>query len=264
MAQHNRHFFPHINIEPIPKAGYNLIAVWILSMVSVPIIRWVWGDIAILYGLIITTIAQCSAVLYFLVQSWGIKSVLWRFLIAIVSTWLAEAFGSKVGFPFGEYDYTSLLQPQIANVPVLIPIAWFMMLPPAWAIARGILGKYKGPFPFTLFVLISAAALTAWDFFLDPQMVRWGLWTWENPIGYFGIPWVNFLGWMLTAIIVTTLIRPPAFQLGPHIAIYGIVWSLQIIGQLFFWELPGPAIVGALVMGIFLLAGYRGYKKHLS
>lgn len=243
------------------KLGYGLIAIWVLAMVSVPIIRWAWGDIAIRHGIIITIIAQCSAVIYFLWQSWGAKRTLLSFAAAVSITWLSEKIGSATGFPFGEYHYTPFLQPQLGGVPLLIPIAWFMMLPPAWAVAYSILGNYKGRFGFVAFVCLSAAALTAWDLFLDPQMVRWGLWVWEQPYGYFGIPWVNFVGWVLVAMVVTAIIRPPRFRLGPHLTIYAIVWLLQSIGQLIFWDLHGPAIVGFIVMGGFLAMGYWGYKR---
>ena len=43
--------------------------------------------------------------------------------------WTAEAIGSKTGFPFGAYHYTDRLQPQLLGVPLLIPLAWLMMLP---------------------------------------------------------------------------------------------------------------------------------------
>jgi hypothetical protein len=51
----------------------------------------------------------------------------------------------------------------------LVPLAWLMMLPPAWAVARLVAGG-----PGIAFILTAALAFTAWDLFLDPQMVAWG------------------------------------------------------------------------------------------
>jgi hypothetical protein len=43
----------------------------------------------------------------------------------------------------------------------------------------------------------------------------------------------------------------------PLIAIYAITWALETIGLLFFWGLPGPALVGGAVMGLVLLLALR-------
>ena len=68
--------------------------------------------------------------------------------------WAIEYLGSTTGFPFGRYHYTDRLQPQLGHVPLLIPLAWLMMLPPAWAVAGSIAGNSG-----LSFVLASALAL---------------------------------------------------------------------------------------------------------
>jgi putative membrane protein len=124
-----------------------------------------------------------------------------------------------------------------------------MMLPPAWAVAGVITRRWQGkPFYRLRFVLISALTFTAWDLFLDPQMVSWRLWLWENPgdFSYFGIPWVNFAGWLLVSMIMTAAASavfgaalPGKLPPRPLLAVYAITWALQTIGQLCFWGLPG-------------------------
>ncbi len=245
------------NVQHQQRPIYALIAVWVLSMISLPILKWAVGDIAIVWGVNLTTLLQMSAVLAVLAQAWGVSRMLRAGLITIGITWAVEATGVATGLPFGHYHYTDVLQPQLLGVPILIAGAWLMMIPPSWAIAQAITGKTSG----AAFIVFSGLAMTAWDFFLDPQMVGWNLWSWDEvtSFSYFGIPWINFVGWFVTAAFVTLAARPSGhLPVVPLLSIYGIVWGLQTIGQLVFWGQVGPAIVGFLVMGSFLGAAiYR-------
>jgi putative membrane protein len=141
-----------------------------------------------------------------------------------------------------------------------------MMLPPAWAAADLIIGT-----GLRWFALISGLAFTAWDLFLDPQMVRWNLWQWEDTPrstpkeegadlqrtkGYFGIPWSNYLGWWLTAWGLTALLGPTDFPMAPLFLIYVLTWFLEAFGQFVFWHWPGPAIGGLVGMGVFVIGAW--------
>ncbi|MBL8055303.1 MAG: carotenoid biosynthesis protein, partial [Anaerolineales bacterium] len=151
------------------------------------------------------------------------------------------------------YRYTDLLQPQVLGVPALIPLAWLMMLPPAWAVAAALVRpRERAPF-----ALVAALAFTAWDLYLDPQMVARGLWVWAEPGGYFGIPWVNFLGWLVTAFVITFVCGPADLPARPLAVIYTLTWLLQAVGLGFFWGQPGPALAGFLGMGVFVVLFWR-------
>lgn len=228
-----------------------LIGLWALAMVSLPVIKWIWGPEILRTGLVMGVTFQATAVFFILLAAWGWRETVKTAVFIAAATLTIEIIGSTTGFPFGHYTYTDLLQPQVIHVPLLIPMAWFMMLPAAWAtVARYRPNRW-------LFALLSAAALTAWDLFLDPQMVAWGLWTWDAPGGYFGIPWTNYLGWLLTAVFITAVMPPKPLPVKPLLVIYTITWFLETVGLLFFWGLVGPAIVGGLVMGAFVLLGWQ-------
>jgi len=229
-----------------------LILLWLGSMISLPILRSTVSDSLFNSSIIFSVLVQSAVVLAIVLKAWGWSRTLQTLLIVAVLTWLVEAVGSATGLPFGQYSYTDNLQPQLAHVPLIIPLAWFMMLPPAWAIAQKVAGPNRW-----LFILVSAAALSAWDLFLDPQMVAWDLWVWEQPGGYFGIPWLNYGGWFLTAAVLTAVIRPAPLPLYPLLLIYTITWALETIGLLFFWGLIGPALVGFVGMGLFVYLGWR-------
>jgi lycopene beta-cyclase len=242
----------------IPPTIGILFGVWILVMISLPIIRWTLGDSTLHFGIIAGVLAQIILVLVILWHAWNRAYLLRVTLVVVFGAWLAEAVGSHTGIPFGRYDYTNILQPQLLGVPLLIPLAWMMMLPPAWAVSRAIVGSGSR----IKFALISAAAMTAWDLFLDPQMVAWNFWIWESPGIYFGIPLVNFVGWFLVSGLISWLVNPPSLPLTALITVYGVTWILESIGQFFFWGLPGPAIFGFVGMGFFLFWGLRNLRKN--
>ncbi|MBL8163564.1 MAG: carotenoid biosynthesis protein [Anaerolineae bacterium] len=235
----------------------SLIFLWVAAMISLPIFRWVFGDAVLPIGVAVTVVIQSAAVLSVLWASWGAFNMLRAVVIVAALGWFVEFIGHTTGIPFGSYDYTALLQPQLGGVPLVIPLAWMMMMPPAWAAAQVVVGLRNR----WLFVGFSALAFTAWDLFLDPQMVKWGFWVWEQPSGYFGIPWVNFLGWLLASSVMTAVVRPMAVPVYPLLAVYVITWLLESIGLLVFWGLPGPGIVGFGAMGVVVLLCYRQLSR---
>ena len=91
------------------------------------------------------------------------------------TTAIVERVGTRTGVPFGRYEYSGALRPQIAGVPAIVPLAWFAMAVPAREATHAALG---GRSTAVTRVLVGAAALTAWDLFLDPQMVGEGYWSW--------------------------------------------------------------------------------------
>ena len=231
-----------------PRYHIILLGAWVLTMIAIPILRWVVGDNALHWGVTLSVCLLVAAVVAILYREWGAIGVIRTLVPVLLLAWLVERVGHTTGYPFGAYHYTDLLQPQLGGVPLLIPLAWLMMLPPAWAVGSAITGGYRG----VRFLITSSAAFTAWDFFLDPQMVDWGYWQWVTPSGYFGIPWTNFLGWFLGALLISAIARPSRLPHRPLLTVYVITWLLQSIGQAFFWGMPGPAAIGFLVMGLFV------------
>ncbi len=230
-----------------------LSVVWVVTMVATPIMMAVLGEptwpAIISAGVLFQTLAVLAA----LSEAWGVRRAMSVAAAVAGLALVAEMIGSHTGLPFGQYTYTDRLQPQITGVPVLVPLAWLMMLPAAWAVGARVAGTEHR----LRFVGASAAAFTAWDLFLDPQMVAWGFWRWATPGGYFGIPWVNYAGWILVAALITVVIQPRRLPIRPLLFVYGVTWALETIGLLAFWRLTGPGLVGGLVMGGFLYWSLR-------
>jgi uncharacterized membrane protein len=231
------------------------MALWVLALIALPILKWIWGDRALRWGTVLGVTLQAFVVWAALSRAWGWPRGSLVALAIVCMGWAVEFVGSRTGYPFGRYRYTDRLRPQIGHVPLAVPLAWLMMLPPAWAIADWATGG-RG----LAFVAISALAFTAWDLYLDPQMVGWRFWTWEHRGGYFGIPWVNYLGWMLASGAMTAILRPAFLPTGPLGLVYGITWLMETIALGVFWQQRGPAACGFVGMGGMLLWAWLGSR----
>jgi putative membrane protein len=257
LTKSNLNFLP----RTLTPAQTTLLTLWVLVMISLPIVDWTFGWQVMIGAVNAGVLAQALAVAAVLWGALGAARALRMAALVAALGWAAEALGSKTGFPFGAYHYTEALQPQLFGVPLLIPLAWLMMLPPAWSVAQAVSARITPRGRTPAFIALSALAMTAWDLFLDPQMVSWGLWEWHNPGGFFGIPWSNYLGWLLVSGLITALIRPRNLPIAPLLLIYTITWLLQTVGLGVFWGMPGPAIVGGIVMGGLALWGWRAHLK---
>jgi uncharacterized membrane protein len=143
--------------------------------------------------------ALASSTCTFALLNWGRRRVAAMVSGIFFLAMAIEAVGVHSGVPFGRYFYTSSLQPQVLEVPVLVGLAWVAMLLPAWEIARRITPRSHLRAPLV------GLAMTIWDLFLDPQMIGYGFWRFENPSGWNGVPLSNALGWFVAGTVLSLL-----------------------------------------------------------
>lgn len=118
-----------------------------------------------------------------------------------VLSFLAEHVGTGYGIPFSGYSYTGLLGPKLAGrVPYVIPLSWFLMSAPAYVMARV---TFPGSGRALPRIVLASLLLVTWDLALDPAMsFLTPYWLWENSGPFYGMPWVNLLGWLLTGVVI--------------------------------------------------------------
>ena len=131
----------------------------------------------------------------------------WRLLVPLGIVYLvsftSEHIGTGYGIPFGGYAYTGLLGARLGpRVPLLIPVSWFLMAVPAWVMARHALGADSRR---ASRILLGAVWLVVWDLALDPAMsFLTPYWRWEETGPYYGMPWMNLVGWYATGLVLMT------------------------------------------------------------
>jgi uncharacterized membrane protein len=189
------------------------------------------------------------------VRRWGATRAGTAGAVTTVATTAVERYGTQTGLPFGRYSYTGALQPQVAHVPAIVPLAWFAMGLPAREAAHAALGEHSTP---ARRIALGSAALTAWDLFLDPQMVGEGYWVWARRGLYRGIPLGNFVGWFVTGLGVMALFEallPPATYVdgsadadGTLVGEYTLMGVMETIGFARYFRDPAVAVVGGLGM----------------
>lgn len=233
---------------------------WLAVMIATPILLWTVGSGTFPALATLGVLAHASASSIPLVTAWGWRRWLRLLLPFVVAVWLVEWIGVQTGLPFGAYHYTAQLQPQVLQIPLSVTVAWYMMLIPAWAVGGSITPRQARAASW-IPAALAATAFTAWDLYLDPQMAARGLWVWETPGAYFGVPLLNYAGWWLISFGLTLVLRPKDLPRLPLLAIYTLTWLFQGLALGVFWGQPGPALCGFLVMGFFTLLAWRAEAR---
>ena len=187
---------------------------------------------------------------------YGRRAVLVFTAICVVLGNLLENVSLVTGFPFGRYHFTDVMGPKIAQVPILLGLAYIGMGYLSWTVGLLIGGGARKPLAgYRIFTqpLIAAFVMVGWDLSMDPiwSNVVHG-WIWHDGGSFFGVPISNFLGWYFTvyliyqsfalylrkASVVTSL---PAEGWRPAVLCYGV----SALGNLFVASPAGSAITDA-------------------
>lgn len=121
------------------------------------------------------------------------------FVAAYLVSLGSELAGTTVGLPFGPYHYTSGLGVKLfGHVPALIPLSWFFMALPSYALARR---RWPSPQDRWRRIVVGSFVLLSWDLALDPAMsLVTTYWVWGTEGAYYGMPLLNLLGWYVTGV----------------------------------------------------------------
>lgn len=174
-----------------------------------------------------------------------------------------ESVGVATGAVYGPYHYSDRLGPKLFGlVPVLIPVAWFMMIYASLVIADLILPHYLTR-PAARRWLVAATGgviMTAWDLAMDPLMAASGYWIWETQGAFFGVPLQNFFGWWLTTFTALFVYQALGVELRlPNPAPAGdvpLIWAILIyviiggssVVMDFVFDLGGAGLTGLFAM----------------
>ncbi|GAB5534581.1 MAG: carotenoid biosynthesis protein [Rubricoccaceae bacterium] len=174
----------------------------------------------------------------------------------------AELLGTTTGFPFGAYEYNDMLGAKIAgHVPYFIPPSWYAIAIVSLDLARRTGVNRLGR------VALVAILMVLWDVALDPAMNNaFPFWNYGVEGAFFGMPWVNWAGWLLTSALIALAFewiggltaQPSPFveRWGPRVYALNTLFS---VGICFVYGLPLAGVIGlvGLAAAFGLIAGLK-------
>ena len=115
-------------------------------------------------------------------------------------TYAIEAVGIATGYPYGAFEYGVDLGPMIAGaVPAALPLFFLPLVVNAYLLCLLLLGPLADRTAVRLPVVV--AAVVGMDLALDPAAVSIGFWAYDAGGWYYGVPWTNYAGWVLSAAV---------------------------------------------------------------
>lgn len=182
---------------------------------------------------------------------WGTKKTLYFFVIATLVGSSFELLSLNTGIPFGHYIYTTELGPKIGQLPIFIPLLWASI--GFYSMQAG--GKYIMPF-----------LMVTLDLAFDPRYSG-HLWIWTSTTQYFGDPWTNFVGWLITSVFITLifyLMSRNSDKLDLRAITFYYLFGIDNCISDIYSKLLDPAIISAIIFTSTFLLLIFIYRKGQS
>lgn len=140
----------------------------------------------------------------------GKRGIVIFFVLIFTVTFIAEYLGVHTGRIFGDYYYNSQGNgPLWGGVPPLVMLTYFSLGYAVYMITRILLGDYgviRGG-KIAAVSLIGGMLMTLSDLASDPVNSTINhVYTWVNGGPFFGVPYLNFVGWFFETAIFFVLI----------------------------------------------------------
>jgi putative membrane protein len=221
---------------------------------------------------------------------WGRSALVAMLLLALFS-WLIEGIGVATGWPYGHFRYALGLEPLLFDrVPLALPLFWLPMVLAARMLAiasetwwdarkgraahpidsgRGLTSARENRSPAVAGALrlwlAGVLFLVALDLILDPGAVALGFWAWDDPGPWYGVPWINYAGWLQSGAVAMILAgwALPDEPLRRQLAADGLAWG-SLLAFLAFWG-PVNLLLGqwlpALIASALALPVALAYRR---
>ncbi|ELZ33483.1 carotene biosynthesis associated membrane protein [Halogeometricum pallidum JCM 14848] len=115
-----------------------------------------------------------------------------------------EYTGVHTGFPYGSFSYGVDLGPTVGSVPLGLPVFFVPLVMNAYLLCLLLLGDRAESAAVRLTTVV--AAVLAMDVVLDPGAVALGFWAYDPPGAFYGVPWSNYAGWVVSATVAVALL----------------------------------------------------------
>jgi uncharacterized membrane protein len=197
------------------------------------------------------------------------QNVMLAAIVIAVMGGAIHTLGGLTAMPFGPFVFTdrvgrALFEP----LPWSIPLLWLVVILNARGVARLVLRPWRQARNYGFWLLgVGVLLVVLFDFSLEPfatQVMHY--WTWKAtklPFDWYSTPYVNFLGWALSALLILILVTPALLNKSPTkrptehhslvawLALLGVLATAAVRHQ--FWTAAIFTGVHGLLVGGFCL-----------
>ena len=137
----------------------------------------------------------------------GWKNVVIIFLIGMIGSLFFESMGVNFGLFFSKYTYTGVIPgPKIFGFDVFSMVAYGFAVYEFWTLGQVAVGMFDNRFhkgDVILVPIVSGLLFVAIDLGTDPLLASVsGAYDWVQEGVYYGVPYQNYLGWIVMAITI--------------------------------------------------------------
>jgi uncharacterized membrane protein len=183
-----------------------------------------------------------------------------------------HTLGTVTGVPFGPIRFTDRIgQVLFHPLPWAIPLLWIILIFSSRGVARLIMRRRRGTKTYGFWVMgITTALVLALVAGLEPFATRVeAFWLWQPSrarLTWYDAPWVNFLGWTVSTLVILAFVTPLLINKRPGksappdyppLAVWLLIQLLFLNGALVKKLWPAVAVASLtslLVIALVLLA----------
>ena len=199
------------------------------------------------------------------------QNVMLASFIIMVIAGIAHVLGATIAIPFGPYIYGDRIgQLLFYPLPWAIPLIWLVAIFSSRGVARLVMRPWRKTRSYGFWVMgLTVFLVVLFDLGLEPfaTQIR-HYWTW-NPTNaglfWYTTPWVNFLGWAATAVMILAFATPSLISKKPvkqptdfaPLIIWLLVNALFLTGAManHLWTASIVEAVGMAAAAIFAIRG---------
>ncbi|MEZ5346773.1 MAG: isopentenyl-diphosphate Delta-isomerase [Pyrinomonadaceae bacterium] len=245
------------------RIGYKAVfTIFLLSSLMVSAFLMVntelppWSHYVSGAGIVLFSVPAALASLRWL----GRRNTFLLFLMLGIFALAIETFAIFSGIPYGSFTYSDFLGYKLfGTTPWTIVIAWTPLILAAYAVARIIFAGVAAR------IVLTAILLVTFDMVLDPGAVYFRFWTFETRGWFYGVPWSNFAGWVVSGIIGAVILEIFLKSKKPLLPVPVQLMESAFL-TIFFWTcialfagLLLPALIGGLLMIVLGVVYFRNY-----
>ena len=190
-----------MDVRTLFRAHPDRISYWLFALY---VLLYPGSLVAVLFDLVPANGALFGGVLM-AIQGLSVAAWLWSglgkssvliILGIIVGSLCVEYVGATYDVPFGAYDYTDQLGWRVAStVPATILFAWLFSTVGTWACAY-LIAPHASRITRAS---IAGLCIVLFDLQIEPvATIVHQYWVWLDRGWYYGVPWINFVGWWIT------------------------------------------------------------------